>query len=127
MFTKGTAGSGVHSYQSYETGKQDSKIEGAGHEDHFDIYIFRNSAVVGGTALEKFSLGEATRRTNQDPSFCLSHNEKAREVNFLNFLEGKPGTSSLVTQRMTNRLLSLIYECLVKESNGELPHISVSL
>ena len=117
----------VHSYQAYEVSKRDVETEGAGHEDHFDVYIFRNSGLVGGKPLEKFKMGEEARqRSREDPSY-LGHNEKAREANFLDFLEGKRGPSHFATHSMTNQLLSKIYECIVRENNGSLPQLSFGL
>jgi hypothetical protein len=117
----------VHSYQAYEVGKRDVETEGAGHGDHFDIYIFRNSGLVGGKPLEKFKIGEEARQRSQgDPSY-LGHNEKAREANFLDFLEGRPGPSHFATHSMTNRLLSKIYECIVRENNGNPSQLSFDL
>jgi len=108
----------VHSYQSYEVGKQAANTTGAGHEDHFDIYIFRNSKIIGGKTLEKISLGEEARvRHRDDPSY-LGHNEAARERNFLDFLEGRAGVSHFTGHGLTNKLLSKIYECIAAENSG---------
>jgi hypothetical protein len=113
----------VHSYQSYEVGKKEGVVEGAGHEDHFDIYIFRNSDLVGGKPLEKFSLGEDIRRRHAQDPFYWGHNEKARESLLLDFLEGRPSPSHFATHAATNKLLSKIYACIVSEQRGGLPHI----
>ena len=78
----------VHSYQSYEVGKKDVETTGAGHEDHFDVYIFRNSELIGGKTLEKYAIGEMARCRHQSSSCYLGHNETAREANFLDFLTG---------------------------------------
>ncbi|MCQ3974411.1 MAG: hypothetical protein DPW09_13270 [Anaerolineae bacterium] len=117
----------VHSYQSYEVGKKDVITTGAGHEDHFDIFIFRNSGLVGGQPLAKFSLGEEVRREHSQDSSYLGHNEQAREALFLDFLEGRPSPSHFSTHGLTNKLLSKIYECIVKENCGSLPHLEFEL
>jgi len=106
----------VHSYQSYEVGKQAANTTGAGHEDHFDIHIFRNSKIVGGKTLEKIRLGEEARDRHQDDSSYLGHNEAARERNFLDFLEGRTGVSYFASHCLTNKLLSKIYECITAEN-----------
>ena len=117
----------VHSYQAYADGKADIDTQGAGHHDHFDVYVFRNSEVVGGKSLEKFSFGEQTSaRREYDPAY-LGHNEAAREALFLDFLEGNPSPSHFSTHRRTNALLSNIYTCIVLGRNGQLPHIHVPL
>ncbi len=116
----------VHSYQAYEIGKKDVETTGTGHVDHFDMYIFRNSGVVGGKPLEKIRLGE--RRQNEiDDSNCLGHNERAREVNLLDFLVGRPSSSPFTAHWLTNKLLSKIYECIVRENSGGIPSQSFEL
>lgn len=117
----------VHSYQAYEIHKKDVITSGAGHEDHFDIYIFRNSGVVGGKALEKFSLGEDARKNHAEDSSYLGHNEQARESLFLDFMERRPGPSHFASHALTNKLLSKIYECIVRENCGGLPHLLFEL
>jgi hypothetical protein len=106
----------VHSYQAYEVGKQAANTTGAGHEDHFDIYIFRNSKIIGGKTLEKIRLGEEARDSHRDDPSYLGHNEAARERNFLDFLEGRTGVSYFASHCLTNRLLSKIYECIAAEN-----------
>lgn len=113
----------VHSYQSYEVNKRDVDTTGAGHEHHFEIYIFRNSHVVGGEPLEKFDIGEFTEAYHRGDQSFLGHNEQAREVHFLDFLEGRPGASPFFSHRRTNLLLSHIYQCIAAESNGGLAHM----
>jgi hypothetical protein len=114
----------VHSYQSYEVGKRDVETKGAGNEDHFDIYVFRNSGVVGGRPLEKRSLGELSRRCHQGDAGYLGHNEEAREVGFVDFLEGRPGAQDFATHYATNLLLSKLYECMAREHRGEMPYVA---
>jgi predicted dehydrogenase len=117
----------VHSYQSYETHRRDVDTEGAGHEDHFDIYIFRNSGVVGGQPLEKIGLGEAARRAQAGDASYLGHNENAKEINFVHFLEGNSDGLGLATHRLTNKLLSYLYQCIVAGNSGDVPLLSFGL
>jgi len=117
----------VHSYQVCEVNKRDVETEGAGHQDHFDVYIFRNSGLVGGKPLEKFKIGEEARQRSRDDTSYLGHNEKAREANFLDFLEHKRGPSHFATHSTTNRLISKIYECIARENNGNQPQLSFGL
>jgi hypothetical protein len=116
----------VHSYQAYEIGKKDVETTGAGHVDHFDVYIFRNCEVIGGQPLEKIRLGERGQHELDDPN-CLGHNERAREVNLLDFLVGRPSSSPFTAHRLTNKLLSKIYECIVRENSGSIPFLSFEL
>lgn len=106
----------VHSYQSYETKKKDVDTSGAGHEDHFDIYIFRNSELIGGKPLEKYCLGEEMREAHQNDPTYLGHNEKGRELCFLNFVSLKDDPSELDSHRLTNWLLSIIYQSIVNQN-----------
>jgi hypothetical protein len=112
----------VHSYQAYEIGKMDVETQGAGNQDHFDVYIYRNRGVIGGKAIEKISFGEQLRReSSAEPGF-LGHNEKAREVHFLNLLNREPGESHFLSHRKTNLLLSQIYAAMANERRGQLPY-----
>ncbi len=116
----------VHSYQAYEVGKKDVETQGAGHIDHFEVYIFRNSGLIGGQPLEKFCFGEhSPGQMNGRPG--LGHNEKAREVHLLDFLNGWPSASNFATHRLTNKLLAKVYECIVRENSGGIPHLSFEL
>ena len=110
----------VHSYQSYEVNKRDVHTTGAGHEHHFEIYIFRNSHVVGGEPLEKIDVGEFTKTYHDEDQSFLGHNEHAREVHFRDFLERRPGASPFLGHRRTNLLLSHIYQCIAAQEQGEL-------
>jgi predicted dehydrogenase len=99
----------VHSYQSYEAGKDVAPAGVIGSEDHFDIYIFRNKGLIGGEAFTKISIGGDMKKDNKKDSYYLGHNEQAREATLLNFIEGKDDNSELVSHRFTNKLLSNIY------------------
>ena len=117
----------VHSYQAYEVHKKDVETEGAGDEHHFDIYIFRNSDVVGGKPLEKFCFGEAESQQHRADTTYLGHNEQGREVNFANFLAGRVDGTGFASHRLTNTFLSKIYTCISKESHGEIPQTAFAL
>ncbi|HXW01195.1 MAG TPA: hypothetical protein VEC93_22480, partial [Anaerolineae bacterium] len=82
-----------------------------------------NSDLVGGQPLEKFNLGEDIRRRHIKDPFYWGHNEKARETLLLDFIEGRPSPSHFATHAATNKLLSKIYECIVSEQRGGLPHM----
>lgn len=99
----------VHSYQSYEAGKEVAPAGVIGSEDHFDIYIFRNKGLIGGEAFTKISIGGDMKKENKKDKYYIGHNEKARETTLLNFIEGKNDGSELVSHKFTNQLLSNIY------------------
>jgi len=105
----------VHSYQSYETGKDIAPIDGeAGSEDHFDIFIFRNKKIIGGKAFSKFAIGKEMKESSGPDSHYLGHNERARETTLLNFIEDKNDESELEHHNFTNRLLAYIYASIAK-------------
>lgn len=109
----------IHSYQSHEILKDDIETSGVGNEDHFDIYIFRNSALVGGKTLEKISLGEHMK-TKQEPGY-MGHNEKAREQCLLDWLSGAKNNSDFRSHRKTNIVLSNLYTAI---ASGEPQYIT---
>lgn len=112
----------VHSYQSYQINDPVLMEYGAGHLDHFDILIFRNSGLLGGKAFERIEIGrDFVSETGSNRHF--SHNEMAREHLFLDFLKRVHSKSDFSQHRLTNQLLSQIYECIALERNGELPHL----
>lgn len=119
----------VHSYQAYETKRSDLSVAAGevGHEDHFDVLVFRNSGVVGGQSMEKFSVGAESRVRHTQDSTYLGHNEHAREVQFCDFLQGNAGQSHFSSHRFTNQLLSQIYTCMAQEQQGVLPHTQFGL
>ncbi len=117
----------AHSYQSYEAGRPDSEVEGVGHEDHFEIHIYRNSGLIGGQPLEKIDIGAPMRQQQADDPAFLGHNERAREIHFLDFLERRPGASHFAQHKRTARLLSGMCEALARDVQGEVPHVVVEL
>lgn len=73
----------VHSYQSCES--KDRKLHGGskvGDLEHFDVYIFKNSDILGGKPFEKVQLCDLTKKKNN----FIGYNEQARETCLLNFL-----------------------------------------
>jgi thymidylate kinase len=80
----------VHSYQADGKDAEAAKLcdppFGVGHPHHFEVLVFRNSALVGGSAFERFSFGE--HWSTQSTFHFYGHNEAAREVLFRKFLIG---------------------------------------
>lgn len=95
----------VHSYQAYEVRDRREQLPyGPGHLDHFDVHVFRNADVVGGTSFEKLEFGKAAQRQG--------HNEQARMDLLETFVEGRPSGSELEDHRRTNLWLSRIYQAI---------------
>jgi hypothetical protein len=90
----------------------------AGHEEHFDVTIYRNTEVVGGPAVETIPFGKMMMTMEQlgeegaaAAPTCTGHNEKARHVlldQWLRRAEGG-GLSPLSQQRDAMRMLSRLY------------------
>lgn len=102
----------VHSYQSHELRDPDPQREyGPGHRLHFEVQVFRNSAVIGGPPFERLDFGSG--------SAPLGHNEESRRSILRAFLGGRPSLSPFSQQRPTHALLVAIYRAL--EEQGEQP------
>lgn len=117
----------VHSYQSYEVKNKDVETLGAGAEDHFDIYIFRNSDLIGGKPLTKIPVGEKMKEKNVDDNTFIGHNERARENCFLDFIKNESSKSEFEDHEFTNRMLSKVYESLALESMGKTSITKINL
>ena len=52
------------------------------------------------------------KEKNAGDRYYLGHNEKARELTMLNFIEGKDDESEFAKHRFTNQLLSNIYRSI---------------
>jgi len=99
----------VHSYQSASS----VSLHGTevGQQDHFEVLIFRNSAVCGGDSFQRLNFSKGK------DSLFGSHNEAARENLLMLFLKGKKTQSELGSHLMTMRLLSYLYELIAKGRN----------
>jgi len=98
----------IHSYQSTEVNETtDISKTSIGGIDHFDIYIFRNTNLIGGKSFEKISLNDLLLN-NQ--SSDLGNNEKAREKCFLNFINRELDNSNLKDHQKSILLLTKLCE-----------------
>jgi len=106
----------VHSYQSYEVGKGMSEPGGIGSEDHFDVSFFRNTKVVGGENFVHIPVGKEMKQESAKDTYYIGHNERAREMTLLNFIQSKDDASEFERHNFTNQLLSNIYASIAKEN-----------
>jgi len=97
----------LHSYQSDQVGK--SHIDGVGGEEHLDVYIFRNEALIGGRGFEHLNFGEILHSRHQSESTYIGQNELPRWKIFQQFLAGEQSDAVIANQLVTNKLLSSIY------------------
>jgi predicted dehydrogenase len=96
----------VHSYEAVEKRAQFEcdDLYSVGGTEHFEVFIFRNSAVIGGKSVEIFS-----NRDQIQHEHSLGHNEEAREqclMEFLSLPSGAECRSDLKVHHFTNFLLS---------------------
>ena len=87
---------------------------GEGHEDHFDVTIYRNSAIIGGPAFEHVPIGHLVKRQAAPPwaaaGIGLAHNEFGRARILEDWSNGRvSGTASLHEQRPTMELAARLY------------------
>lgn len=104
----------IHSYQAYEI-KDREKIadNGVGSIEHFEIFVFRNSQLIGGKTLEKFDIASLTEK---DKLYFNGYNEKARENCFVNFLLSIDDSSDLLEHRTSIELTEKAYEAMTKNN-----------
>jgi predicted dehydrogenase len=115
----------IHSYQSTDTTVSDKRKNDVGEEGHFDIYIFRNSNLIGGKAFEHIRFGAEDSKRNMGNKMYLGHNEEARYKTMDELMYNKPSNSELAQHIATNKLLALIYKNHIKQHSGTIPYSQV--
>lgn len=102
----------VHSYQAYEV-KERKKQGGdnVGDLEHFDIYIFRNTELIGGQPFEKIKLSELY--DIKDKRQFIGYNEKARESCFMDFINNRDNQSNILLHKQSIKLLEKAYKSLI--------------
>lgn len=108
----------VHSYQSSEQkGISDIASGDIGAHDHFDIYLFRNSQLIGGSPFEKITLHDVLE-AEKLPQITTC-NRYAREKGLKNFLTGKKSSSAIDDHALSIKIMSSAYEALFYQSVGQ--------
>lgn len=109
----------VHSYQSKEIKDRENfeKEHECGGLEHFDIYVFRNSELIGGKTFDKIQLCELYKDIDKEK--FNGYNELSREEFVLNFLAGNLKTSDLSEHKLAMELLYNICLSINKETKGE--------
>ena len=113
----------VHSYQAVEVGEQAKHLYGPGDKNHFDIYIFRNSDLIGGKSFEKIEFGGVDVEAHRGGKY-LGHNEEARYQTLNELMFGLPSNSELEQHLNTNKMLAAIYRNHIKQHYGKIPYSS---
>ena len=94
--------------QAYNKNEQRVKYD-LGDTNHFSIYITRNSSLIGGKPLEKYSISNFEKDNDK-----YDTNDYCRLKCLLSFLNNKKGQSDLKSHINTLKLINLIYESLAK-------------
>ena len=106
----------IHSYQSKDkhniNNESDFEIGG---NNHYDIYVFKNSGIVGGQTLQIIKGKDIAERYSLDKTKVM--NELARHEALKQFLEviigkkkAKETKSNILDHKMSVELMSLIYK-----------------
>ena len=104
----------IHSYQAYEISDKDKPLNNnIGSVEHFEIYIFRNSKIIGG---KPFELIDIANLSAKDKEFFYGYNEKARENCFISFLNNSNKDSDLLKHKVSIELVSKAYEIMARKS-----------
>lgn len=102
----------IHSYQAYEVKDRDEHGgDSIGELEHFDIYIFRNTDLIGGKPFEKIKLSNIDYSYNETE--FIGYNERAREVCFNDFIANRLNESNILFHKESIEITEKIYESLV--------------
>lgn len=112
----------VHSYQSTEISKQAKFLYEPGGKNHFDIYIFRNSSLIGGKPFEHIQFGKEDAKIHKKNIGYLGQNEEARHVTLDELMYDKPSISELQHHIETNKLIAAISQNHIKQHRGTIPY-----
>lgn len=104
----------IHSYIAEESkGKTDPHSIDPGGARHFDIYLFRNSQLIGGEPFRRLRSDDFT--SNLDNSF----NETSREECLRRFLLNRPSLSSLHDHQFGIKILSQALQAMSKHNGNQ--------
>jgi predicted dehydrogenase len=112
----------VHSYQAREVSEQNGHPYDPGDTNHFDIYIYRNSSLIGGEPFEILRYGGLETMQHRGDGRYLGHNESARYKTLDELMYDLPSNSELDSHLATNKLLTMMYKNHIKQEYGKIPH-----
>lgn len=105
----------IHSYQAYEIKDRDQILNnGVGSVEHFDIYVFRNSQLIGGKTFETLDIATLSEKNKK---YFNGYNEKARENCFINFLLNIDDSSDLLEHRTSIEITEKAYEAMSRKKS----------
>jgi hypothetical protein len=102
----------VYAYQNHE-----KKVSNFSNDYFFEVVIHRNTALVGGKAIEIIKFDHSTNNGNNS-----SYNQNARLQCFKDFVENKPSASEIDSHLFSGELLSIVLQNLTKLNQGKLPY-----
>lgn len=102
------------SFQSKLNSENNEGTE-VGDNDHFEIHVYRNCALIGGEPVQVIKIDELMQRDASSEDF----NVQAREQLFLDFLNGDGEKSSYPTHYATMKLVYQMYRSLVEGKQVE--------
>ncbi len=105
----------VHSYVAEEE-KTSSFCSAPGSKNHFDVYLFRNTSLIGGKPFAHYRSEDFLAARD-----ARSFNEISREKCFTNFLSGDPSLSSLEDQKLGIQILCHSLRALCKKNKKSAP------
>lgn len=82
-----------------------------GDNDHFEIHVYRNSALIGGEPVRIIKIDDIIQKDSE----CEDYNIQAREQLFLDFLNGDGRRSNYLTHYATMKLISQMYRSLAED------------
>jgi len=110
----------IHSYQANDKHEANTEDDySLGGNNHFDIYIFRNSGILGGKPLQVITSKDLAEKMNHDSSKLVIEQVKHRVVReFVEIMSGErepsDTQSDLSTHALSAELMSLIYKSGIK-------------
>jgi hypothetical protein len=111
----------VHSYQASEARDDLESEDVVGGKNHFDVYIFKNSNLLGGKPFERIEFGKDHHLKHANGPYYLGQNEEPRYQIVDELLDDLPSNSELSTHLTTNALMSAFYTNHAKQQFGETP------
>ena len=122
----------IHSYQAHDKHHQNSKKDfDTGGNNHFDIYIFRNIAMVGGEQpLKIVTMKDLSNIHKLDDSKLLTEQAKTAVIEeFLNFIKGdlsKTDLKSNIDSHLNGvKMMAASYLSHIQQKMGKSPIVSV--
>lgn len=116
----------IHSYQSEQESTQDKAANDVGGLNHFDIYFFRNSNLIGGEPFYKVRYGDLDYDNHREDCLYLGQNEIARHRLIEDLLNNSNSTSEIGSYVSVSKLCSEIYKNHIKQRNGEIPFVKMN-